>query len=258
MLVAWSAAVWILGSAVSAVNPGTLMISMEAREEYLARWEGAIAAVRFTPPAEMNSDPDFRPWHEVTGAVVDLGGQASVIAPLLALRGVDTVEVRFRDGRVSAAHVQQPKRDRDAIPLVRLILSDPTVLQGRPKLAWAGPDEATPGTAGWTVESAEFRPPDGSEPPPVLVDTAVGDPVEWPLDRLNYVSLARADGRPVLDADGRILCVVYRQVPGTERTSLCVGRDYALRAVTPKERVVEEEKAEEPPRVREVPAADLP
>ncbi len=253
MLVAWSAAVWILGSAVAAVNPGTLMISMEARQEYLARWEGAIAAVRFTPPAELDSDPDFRPWHEVAGVVVELEGHASVVAPLLALRGVDTVEVRFRDGRVSPARVQHPKGDRDAIPLVRLILSDPTVLRGRPTLAWADPDDATPGTAGWTVESADFRPPDGSEPPPVLVDTAVGDAVEWPLDRLNYVGLARADGRPVLNADGRILCVVYRQVPGTERTSLCVGRDFALKAVTPKER-----KAEEPPRVREAPAADLP
>lgn len=232
------------------------MVSMEAREEYLARWEGAVAAVRFEPPSEMDSDPDFRPWHEVAGAVVELEGQAAVVAPLLALRGVDQVEVRFRDGRISPARVLHPKRDRDKIPLVRLALTDATVLQGRPKLAWAEPEDAAPGTPGWTVESADFRPPDGSAPPPVLVDTAVGDAVEWPLDRLNYVTLARADGRPVLDADGRILCIVYRQVPGTERSSLCVGRDFALKAVTPKERKADEPEPTE--RSRPATAVDLP
>ncbi|MEZ4266959.1 MAG: hypothetical protein R3F39_11315 [Myxococcota bacterium] len=253
MLAAWSFAVWILGSAAATVNPGTLLVSMEAREAYLARWEGSMAVVRYTPPAETDDDPDFRPWHEVAGAVVELGGPVSVVAPLLALRGVDEVEVRFRDGRSSPARVLQPKGDHDAIPLVRLELRDPTVLKGRLVLGWADADSLVSGAYGWTIESADFRPPDGSEAPPVLVDAAVGEPVEWPLDRLHYIGLARADGRPILDADGKILCIVYRQVPGMERTSLCVGRDDALRAVKPRER-----KVEEPKPVREAPAVDLP
>jgi hypothetical protein len=253
MIWSWSAAAWIVSSLAAAVNPGTLLISVEARDAYLERWEGAMAAVRFTPPSEEDSDPDFRPWHEVGGTVVDLGGVATVIAPSLALRGVGRVEVRFRDGRSSPASVEQPVGDRDATPMVRLTLADPTALKKRPVLTWAGRDEVVPGAVGWMIEPANFRPPDGSEPPHVLVDTGVGAAVEWPLDRLNYVSVERADGRPVLDADGRVLCIVYRQVPGVERSSLCVSGQDALIAVLPREGEPEPPKAARP-----APAADLP
>lgn len=251
----WSAAVWIVGSLVGGVNPGALLISIDARAEFRERWDDALVTVRFAPPSSLGDDADFRPWHEVSGAVVRWEGHAVVVAPLMDLRGARDIEVRFRDGQRSAATPRWPERDEDKIPLVRLDLQRPEVLEGRKVLEWAEPEAVVPGAVGWVLEEAGFHPPDGSPPPSVLVDSGLGEAVEWPLDRLFYVALARADGRPLLDADGRILCVVYRQVPGTERTSLCAPREVALTPVTPK-RARAKDAEPEPP--RPATGADLP
>ena len=207
-----------------APTPEKLLLDAHVRQAFVARWAPAFVRVRFRAPTLPGQDEGFMPLQEVLGVVVQgPGGASSVLAPEGRLAGVASATLTMTDGAVVAATVVHPS-DLDELPLARLQPLDASALASRLALAWAPEDALVPGVRGWGIEWPAGVLRGADPPPPTLVDTELTEKVEYPLERFWYVPVRQADGMALLDASGRLLCVVFRQVPGAERLSLCAPR----------------------------------
>ncbi|MEC9071726.1 MAG: hypothetical protein VX938_05065, partial [Myxococcota bacterium] len=179
------------------------------------------------------SDPDLQLKFSVGGFVAQ--GSDGVPAIYTAGRFVDRATrlwARFGDGHRLDVRVR-PGADPWDRTVVELIPVIPAALVGRPALQWAAHKEPLAGMAGWVIETVPGLTP-GAAPGRVLVDTIIGNPVEPPLGHLNYVALTRAEGLPVLDETGAVLCVVFRPSPVHEGLSLCAPGESGGAPPTPK------------------------
>ncbi|MGM0575729.1 MAG: hypothetical protein ACQEXJ_08385 [Myxococcota bacterium] len=219
-----------LGALGSTAAPEALLVEVEARRAFAQRWEPAHATVTYSPPADKLSDPDFRPRLETHAVLVEgPEGDATLAGPASHLARATDVEVEFGDGRETRARVASEDVDDDT-PLVHLEVEDPDALVGRHTLRWAPADALEEDRRAWMLERPNVRGPDGEMLRPVLVDTALGPKVAHPLGRFRHAPVRDAEGLALLDAEGRVLCVVFRRVPGAEQRSLCTPEDAAWSA----------------------------
>lgn len=215
------------GVLTAAPTPGELLLSLEARSAYAERWSGAVVELRFRAVPE-GADAELTPWQRALATRVASPEGVRLLAPEHILARADEVQVLPDDGPPIPLKLEHPE-DRLEVPLAVLTLTDPkdtARFAKRPALAWHK-DEVAPGTRVWGFELVYQRLPDGERRAPVLVDADLGSPVEYPLERFFYVGVKNADGMPLLNARGELVCVVFRQVPGTTR-SLCTPQAAAL------------------------------
>jgi hypothetical protein len=204
-----------------------LLLDLETRSAYEARWTPAMVRVVYRPPPSPMEDQTLTPPLEMAGFLLAEGpeGTPTVIAPARRLEGVDTVEVHFSSGAKSAGKVQWPKDGRD-VPLVRVHLN--RVPKGARALSWAAADRVVLGRRAWVIERAPGKGPGGEPMNPVLVDTSIGPAVEPPLERFLSAKLMQADGLPLLDVDGKILCAIYRSSPVDPKVAYCTPGEWAF------------------------------
>jgi hypothetical protein len=226
----------------AAPTPGQLLVDGATRERFLARWSPAFLRLRYQAAPAEGEDPDMRPWLTTLALLVEGDGGAALIAPTHRLAGVAQVTLQREDGRELAARVIAAP-DAQRIPFVRLVPDDPKALAGLTPLRWHAPGDVQEGLRVWGVEWPEGATVPDGKVHPVLVDAAIGERVEHPLDRFWYVALRSADGLALLTADGKVVCAVFRRVPGTERSSLCSPADAAL-AIPPAPDRVKTEKVD--------------
>jgi len=106
--------------------------------------------------------------------------------------------------------------------------ADPEPLAGRPALRWQPADALREGLRLWAIEWPTPASSAHDLAAPVLVDTALGAPVEPPLQRFWYAPVDHAAGLALVGPDGALACVVFRAVPGVEGRSLCAPGAAAL------------------------------
>ena len=212
-------------------TPGELLLDLDVRAEFLATMAPQHLRIAYVPVQSGDIDPAFTPKLEV-GAVLTTGpgGTPTLLAPTARVVGATHVEIVLPDGRSGAGQVVLPAgvELRD-LPLAVVRPRDPALLADRAPLAWAPAEGVIDGARAWMVERAPVRGPDGELAAPVLVDTVLGRAVEAPLERLRYAGVRQAEGLPLLDASGRVLCIIYRGVRGTDPPlSLCAPQGAAL------------------------------
>lgn len=213
-----------------AVTPAELLLDMDVREQFLATTAPSHAEVSWRLAGDEHIDDDSTPrLHLPAALVAGPDGQPTLLVPLANFAGARDIEVSFPGGARTAARLALPEGvpARD-VPLARLVPEDPAALAGRPVLTWAPGEAVVTGARGWVLERAEFRGPNGELARPVLVDTVLGAALPHPLQALRHVALRQAEGLPVLDADGRVLCVVYRSRSADPPSSICAPRGPAL------------------------------
>lgn len=204
-----------------------LLLDMETRDAFESRWSSAMVTVIYRPPASPLEDPSMTPPLEVSGFVLRGGDEEALwaAAPARRLSGIDTVAVRFGDGHVGAGAIEWPDDGRDA-PLVRIRLT--SAPPGVMALRWADEKRVVLGRRAWVIERPKGSGPTGEPMDPVLVDTSVGPPVEPPLERFWSARLREADGVPLLDTDGRVLCALFRPSPVEPTVAYCVTGQWAF------------------------------
>jgi hypothetical protein len=197
-------------------------------DTFVKKHAPALLRVGYEAPLRPGQDARFRTLQETFAvAVTDGDGQPVILAPAHRLRGVRRATLRLGSGTRFAVAVQ-PSDTPDEVPFVRLSILEAPIPEGLMTLTWAADASVAEGRQGWLLEaplnSGEMR----GAASPVVARATLGHAVEPPLERFVYVSARRADGLPVLDGQGRVLCVVFREVPGVEGTSLCAPRAIAL------------------------------
>ena len=215
------------GSASASPTARDLLLDLEARARYVERHREAVVVVRFKEHPIGRRAARFQPILSTTGVLVGRKGHARVLAPDHRLRHASDIRLVFADGREVAARARFGQNKLET-PLAEIVARD---AEGRKHFAryapvqWAPDEDVEDGRRAWVLERPLAQPRPGKTTP-VLVDTALGEKVEYPLERFRYIRLQGADGAGVLDAEGRLLCVVFRAVPGTA-TSLCAPREAA-------------------------------
>ncbi len=221
----------VLAIGGSSVTPRELLLDLEARKAYVAEHRSSLVLVRFKERPIGRRAARFQPDLTTNGVLVGKPGHLRVLAPDHRLRHADGIRLVF-DGGEEVPVTARFGEDKLETPLVELTLSHPLGEESQKKLEryeplrWAPDESVEDGRRGWVLELPLWRSRRGRVSP-VLVDTALGDKVEYPLERLRYIQLKDADGVGVLDVEGRLLCVVFRAVPGTA-SSLCAPRQAAL------------------------------
>jgi len=208
---------------------GDLLLNSSARTKFVDTWSSAFVRVEFYPPLRRHEDPAMRPRLTTLGAIVTHAkGKPYVIAAAHQLKGVKRVTLRFSDNVRVEASVLPVKVAPNTVPAVVLKPDRKRVLTRRQALQWLGGKNIQKGLKVWAIEWPAFLPPSGTRLRPNLVQVDIGRKVEWPLDRFWYVRMAQADGMALLRHDGRLVCLVFRQVAGTKSLSLCSPGDVAL------------------------------
>ncbi len=217
--------------ALLAPTPGELLLDLDVRTEFVETVAPRHLRVAYLPPQLGDVDPAFTPRLEVH-AVLTSGpdGEPVLFAPAARVAGATALEVLLPDGRSTPAEVVLPAGDGlHDLPLAVIRVHDASMLSGLVPMGWAPDEGVADGARAWLVERAPVRGPDGELPAPVLVDLVLGPRVEHPLERFRYASVRHAEGLPLLDAGGRVLCIIYRGVRGTDPPlSLCAPREAAL------------------------------
>ncbi len=217
---------WTL-SLVGAPSVDALLLDIETRDRYEARWSHGMVTVVYRPPASPLEDQDMTPPMEVRGFLMEgsEGTPAWVAAPSRRLEGLSRAEVHLPSGQVLGATIEWPQDGRDA-PLVRLRLHGAAPdLRG---LQWAPEERVLKGRRAWVIERPKGRGPTGERMDPVLVDTSIGAAVEPPLQRFWSARLREADGTPLLDVDGSVLCAIFRPSPVDPAVAYCATREWAF------------------------------
>lgn len=204
-----------------------LLLDMEVRDTFKGRWSTAMVSVIYRPPASPLEDQSMTPPLEVNGFALAGGDPESpwVAAPASRLAGVETVSVRYVTGRVVPGIIEWPEDGRDA-PLVRIRVSP--LPPGVKALRWADEKRVVLGRRAWVIERPKGRGPTGELMDPVLVDTSIGPLVEPPLERFWSARLREADGMPLLDSDGSVLCALYRTSPVDVTVAYCTTSEWAF------------------------------
>ena len=204
-----------------------LLLDMETRDAFEGRWSSAIVTVVYRPPASPLEDPSMTPPLEVTGFVLagPEGAGMSVVAPARRLDGLTNVQVRYASGETVSATVRWPGDERD-VPLV--YITPANVPEGVRSLRWAEEERIVVGRRAWVIERPKGQGPTGRPMDPVLVDTSIGPPVEPPLERFSSARLREADGSPLLDVDGRVLCALFRASPVNPEIAYCASGKWAF------------------------------
>lgn len=197
-------------------------------EAFAKKHAPALLSVRYLAPLRPGQDARFQTPQKVHAvAVTDRDGRGVILAPAHRMRGVRQATLRLGSGEEFVVEVQ-PSETPDEVPFVRLSVVDGPSPERLMTLQWAPDDVITDGRQGWLLEvghnAGELR----GEALPVVARATLGRTVESPLERFRYVSARSADGLPVLDGQGRVLCVVFRAVTGVDGTSLCAPRAVAL------------------------------
>jgi len=217
----------LLTFAFGVPSVGDLMIDLRARQTFVDTWSPAYVRVNYHRPLLPNEDPDRRMSYTTLGAIVKDAKTTYIVAPAHRLQGVDEVLIRFADGKSCRAKVEKATENK-SVPLVRLLPKRSEALKGRVALKWAPRKRVVKGLKAWAVEWPAITPPPGNTLRPNLILSEIGKKVEFPLQRFVYVAMASADGMPLISHRGELLCVIFRQVPGTKRTSLCSPGDVAF------------------------------
>ncbi len=214
-------------TAMATPSVDSLLLDMETRDAFEAHWSSAIVSVIYRPPASPMEDQSMSPPLEVTGFLVDGESEKAswVAAPARRLEGLEAVEVRLASGTTIRGKVEWPGDGRDA-PLVRIRLAQHA--QQSRHLQWADEERLTVGRRAWVIERPKGRGPTGQAMDPVLVDTSIGPQVEPPLQRFWSARLREADGAPLLDVDGRVLCVIFRSSPVDPTVAYCATSSWAF------------------------------
>ena len=206
-----------------------LLLDTELRQGFVDRWAPCVVKVGYKAALQAHVDPARQPMRWASGVLVRGKKGPMILAPDRLLRGARELTVRFSDGLQTRATLQQGA-DPQQSAVAQVVPVTSGVLDMRDALVWSGATLQR-GRRAWALEYPANVVWDTRQtfatPQPVLVDTVIEEKVEWPLERFRYVSLKEADGLGLLDEKGRLLCIVFRSVPGSSR-SLCAPRDAAL------------------------------
>ena len=218
----------VLGASVvnaSPPTPGQLLLDVKTRAQFAAQWGKSTVTVHYHPPLLPGQDARYRTSMSVRGAILEGDGKMHVVAPTARLFGATWVELELFDGRRIPARLQPLEGSPRDIPLMRVIPRRP--MTGVEALKWAPPSTGAEGLRVWGVShSASIMP--GGRAVPILIDGALGKPVESPLERFRYVGVGRVDGLALLNRHGAVVCIVFRAVPGMQDRSLCTPRAAAF------------------------------
>ena len=157
-----------------------------------------------------------------------VAGILQIVSVAHRLQGVKRVTLRFSDDVRVQATVQPAKVAPKTVPAVILKPDKKRILTRRQALQWLDRKDIQKGLKAWALEWPAFVPPPGTRLRPNLVQIDIGRKVEWPLERFRYVTMGQADGMALLRHDGRLVCLVFRQVVNTKKLSLCSPGDVAL------------------------------
>lgn len=213
----------LVSAAAPSVAPGELLLDYDVRGAYVAQWSPAHLLIQYRAPTGALADRDMQPLLETPGVLIEGARGPEILAAAAVLAGVARVDVFTRDGRQVGAHVVAPASPQDAAA-VRIVPDSTRAFDGLPVLMWAPTERVQVNARAWMLEEVGMRGPDGELFPPVLVDTVLGGPVEAPLSHLWAVAVRLAEGRPLLDHEGRVLCFIFR-TSGTGDASLCAPRE---------------------------------
>lgn len=217
----------VLLSILANPSVGSLLLDLETRSAYEQRWTPAMVQVIYRPPASLLEDQTLTAPLEMAGFLLaeHPDGPPTVVAPARRLESVTTVQVRFASGATSPGRVLWPTDGRD-VPLARIRVD--RVPKTTRALTWAPSERLVLGRRAWVIERAPGKGPQGQPLDPVLVDTSIGPAVEPPLERFLSAKLMQADGLPLLDVDGTVLCAIYRSSPIDPKVGYCTPGEWAF------------------------------
>ncbi|MGB0589511.1 MAG: hypothetical protein ACPGU1_07520 [Myxococcota bacterium] len=160
------------------------------------------------------------------------GTNVVLVAPTLGVGKASDLTVVFADGQRCQTFLDQAAVDKDA-PLTRVPMCQTPPTAGWSTLEWAEAPELGAGRRAWLLEQPNTVQPGAPPPPPVAIRTFFGKRGLAPMDAYWHVSVKRAVGAPLLDEEGRVLCVVFRYPAGPAGRGLCVPREGSFVGLEP-------------------------
>ena len=210
----------------SASADGAQLADYQSRGAFAERWWKAHVVLDLKTTGDTTLLDSIDRPRSVKGFLWRQGGELKVVAPTAAVRGVRAFALATHTGVRCMVRIKGVPQGYDA-PLITLPACD-TLEADHPALAWAKAPELGPGRRVWLLERPSPLTPDSPPPPPVLIESALGMRAAQPLAPYWRVALRSAIGAPLLDDEGRILCVVFRPSYGDRGSSLCSPREVAL------------------------------
>lgn len=208
------------------------LVERQGREGFAQRWWPAHATLHV--PRAVSPHEHAVPGRVDTHRVFLMASAKGPIpvAPLSIVRDHERLEIQLHDNRRVWVRVPRVEPDYDA-PLVALGWEGERPAAGVPTLEWSRSPELGMGRHAWTLERPFGLGPEGAPLAPLLVDTSLGQRAPRPLDRYWTVTLRGSVGAPLLDANGRILCVVFRPFAYPPATGLCATEQVAFEELGP-------------------------
>ena len=208
------------------------LLDRQVREQFAQRWWPSHVTLRIPRRAGPHEDAASVGTYTCRAFLLETPKGPVLMAPLAVVRDHARLDVELHDGRRLWARVPPQDRRHDA-PLVRLEWESDTAPPGLTALKWSQDPALGAGRLVWALERPFGVGPEGRSPAPILVDSNLGSAAPHPLERYWTVTLRSAVGAPLLDANGDILCVVFRPFGQAPVTGLCTTQPDALQELGP-------------------------
>ena len=208
------------------------MATYQGRDAFVAAWWPASVTIHTGDPIGSGLDQAAASSSTLRGFIVGSEAGPAVVLATARVKGAQRLRVVFSDGQQCPLTLPSSVSERES-PLIKVpLLCDVMSKASWAPLTWDKQPELGPGRRVWLLEQPASLQAGGPPQKPILVRGALRGQAPAPFSRYWAVDLQQAIGAPLLDDQGRIICVVFRYPSGPGGSALCAPHRYAFKGLS--------------------------